>query len=605
MVQAKGIFLEIHISTWIYLDQAAMIEKKSRAPSAFNPKMTPRTVTLTVQAQATFQDSEKTQYNKETCSNEVTPGDLRTHRHCLYEFRNNVKTRAPLEIRQLNADLLDIDSQFQQISTELLKFDAEAFVDNKQEALELHPTWKSHHEKFKEILKNSRDTASRACAVMKLYNDAILASICTENICDIQKELKRFMELVAKEKRYASATQRSFKLLAEQLRLFAAVIDITLSRAEQTPMEANNRAMGTEFLKELVAGASSVALTLYTLCPRSVGEALGKINKLEGGKYLLGTQEQEALRKEIAQCEHGIAALEAKDARLKAYKSSLKGTQNEVRAIASKVDVISSIWVSLAADMENLHCQLKIATNIEPTSLFHKKVASARELFLNLSAALEEYGRGTLPAEHGCAKPVECDIDDAAGSATCRNPCNSQAPATGCVPVHGTAQVCVRSVRVDDKPSCGARPVNKITKNVGKEVHCERNGSASDGRIVPGVERINCWQRICRATCGKAKTPDESKQPCEYLKADGTTLINTGKGNCGGRDKRGNGRVDKVAQGDCDDGEIDRIVKTTVKTTETIFKTRGRHHNEVVGKDEGVTCNANGGNVRWAFDCKA
>lgn len=35
-----------------------------------------------------------------------------------------------------------------------------------------------------------------------------------------------------------------------------------------------NRAMGTEFLKELVAGASSVALTLYTLCPRSVGEAL-------------------------------------------------------------------------------------------------------------------------------------------------------------------------------------------------------------------------------------------------------------------------------------------------------------------------------------------
>lgn len=114
--------------------------------AASNPKMTPRTVTLTVQAQATFQDSEKTQHNKETCSNEVTPGDLRTHRHCLYEFRNNVKTRAPLEIRQLNADLLDIDSQFQQISTELLKFDAEAFVDNKQEALELHPTWKSHHE---------------------------------------------------------------------------------------------------------------------------------------------------------------------------------------------------------------------------------------------------------------------------------------------------------------------------------------------------------------------------------------------------------------------------------------------------------------------------
>lgn len=165
--------------------------------------------------------------------------------------------------------------------------------------------------------------------------------------------------------------------------------------------------------------------------------------------------------------------------------------------------------------------------------------------------------------------------------------------------------MCARSVRVDEKPSCGARPVNKITKNVGKEVHCERNGSPSDGQIGPGVERINCWQRICRATC-KAKKPDDSKRPCEYLKADGTTLDNTGDGNCGGRDKRGTARVDRVVQGDCDDGEIDRIVKTTVKTTETIFKTRVRHHSdEVVGKHEGVTCKANGGTVRWEFDCRA
>lgn len=230
-------------------------------------------------------------------------------------------------------------------------------------------------------------------------------------------------------------------------------------------------------------------------------------------------------------------------------------------------------------------------------------MASARELFLNLSAALEEYGRGSLPAEHGCAKPVECDIDDAAGSATCRNPCNNQAP-TGCVPVHRTAPVCVRSVRVDDKPSCGARPVNKITKNVEKEIHCEGDGMASDGRIGPGVERINCWRRICRATC-KAKKPDDSKQHSECVKTYGTTTDNAEKGNCGGQDRRGTGRVDRVAQGDCDDGEIDRIVKTTVKTTETIFKTRGRHHNEVVGKDEGVTCKENGGTVRWAFDCKA
>lgn len=230
-------------------------------------------------------------------------------------------------------------------------------------------------------------------------------------------------------------------------------------------------------------------------------------------------------------------------------------------------------------------------------------MASARELFLDLSAALEEYGRGTLPAEHGCAKTPACDIGDAAWNTTCRNPCNNQAP-TGCVPANNAAPVCVRNVRVDDKPSCGARPVNKITKNIEKEVHCEGDGRASDGRIGPGVERINCWQRICRATC-KAKKPDDSKQPCEYMKADGTTLDSTGKGNCAGRDKRGNGRVDKVAQGDCDDGEIDRIVKTTVKTTETIFKTRGRHHNKVVGKDEGVKCKENGGTVRWEFDCRA
>lgn len=112
--------------------------------AASNLKMTPRTATVTIQA--TFQDCDKIQHSRETCSNEVTPHDLKTHRHCLHELRNNVKARAPMEIRQLNADLLDIDSQFQGISTELLKFDAEKFVDNKQQILELYPTWKSHHE---------------------------------------------------------------------------------------------------------------------------------------------------------------------------------------------------------------------------------------------------------------------------------------------------------------------------------------------------------------------------------------------------------------------------------------------------------------------------
>lgn len=46
-----------------------------------------------------------------------------------------------------------------------------------------------------------------------------------------------------------------------------------------------NRAMGTDFLKELVAGASSVALTLYTLCPRSVGEAVVRATAISALRY--------------------------------------------------------------------------------------------------------------------------------------------------------------------------------------------------------------------------------------------------------------------------------------------------------------------------------
>ncbi|KAL1948606.1 hypothetical protein VTO73DRAFT_10412 [Trametes versicolor] len=252
---------------------------------------------------------------------------------------------------------------------------------------------------------------------MDQYSRALLTDATVEEIPDIKIELEGFMKELESKEEVALQTQNSFKTLAEDVRLFSVVLEESLQRAgaqltsELTATRARlselnerldaayskMRGMGIACVSCHAAGAIGAVIALFTLNPfvavAAVGSIIGGIGT--GGEYLSAKEEAEKIDKDIKNCKNDLDELLDKEQFLREYQRSLGATQEDISALADKIDVISNIWRSLKVDMQKLHEELKLVlAGTVVTRRFLKKLQVAREVYTILAKLLEEYARG-------------------------------------------------------------------------------------------------------------------------------------------------------------------------------------------------------------------
>ncbi|EIW52117.1 uncharacterized protein TRAVEDRAFT_40814 [Trametes versicolor FP-101664 SS1] len=329
-------------------------------------------------------------------------GDEQTMNRVSESFENvfrqeNIRSQTLSDIRQLRQTVNDIDRGFQMIRNDLWTFDQQGFRDENGQVLQLAPQWTAHYDRFKQIMEQSYRNAVDASAFMEQYCTLLPSPgehINVNDIPDMKMELELFMlELKAKEE-VAYGTQSSFKTLAEEVRLFACILENSVQRAGvQLTRELNEtRARLSDLqrrLQEYIRRRGSVCADAVSL---GAGYAFDALTYLCPAFAILSLV---SLEKEINQCRHDLNVLEGKQPLLKKYQQLLDATKDEIGTLANKIDVIANIWQYLKSDMQSLHEKLRLAltTGTKPRSL-GKKLQIAREVYLRLAELLEEYAKG-------------------------------------------------------------------------------------------------------------------------------------------------------------------------------------------------------------------
>ncbi|KAL1944937.1 hypothetical protein VTO73DRAFT_2557 [Trametes versicolor] len=334
--------------------------------------------------------------------------------------QEDVRSQTLRDIRQLRQTVNDIDRGFQLIRNDLWTFDQQGFHDENGQILQLAPRWTAHYDRFKHIMEQSYRNAVDASAFMEQYCTLLPSpgeNINVNDIPDMKMELELFMQELKAKEEVAYGTQSSFKTLADEVRLFACILEDSLQRAGvQLTRELNEtrarlsdlqrrlqeayaeiRLWGSVCAGAVVLGACSAFEALTYLCPMFAIRSLVAfgVGIYAGHRCGKALDRVTALEKEINQCRHDLNVLEETQQLLKKYQQLLDATKDEIGTLANKIDVIANIWQCLKSDMQSLHEKLRLAltTGTAPRSLV-RRLQNAREVYLRLAELLEEYAKG-------------------------------------------------------------------------------------------------------------------------------------------------------------------------------------------------------------------
>ncbi|CDO77961.1 hypothetical protein BN946_scf184971.g11 [Trametes cinnabarina] len=336
-----------------------------------------------------------------------------------------VQEQAIKDIRDLTKNVREIRQMFSKIGLGFVEFDNANFLDKDNKVLKLGPQWREYQDRFQKILDMSFDNASAASAFMQIYSKAILTDVEADQRAALREELEGFVKKLEVKASDALNTKNEFTRLAEDIRVFAAVMEETLKRAsgrltqdmdivkakleslrsQLQEVHARMKSMGIACVASLAVGAIAAGIAIVTLSPVAMFIAVSSVFSAIGTGIKVAQAKKEAaqLEADIKKYEAELAELVAREKLLAKYQASLESTKKDITGLAAKVDAIAGIWQSLKGDMVSLHAQLSLSTDPDMplTSRFMKKIKATRELYMRLATLLDMYAKGQeAPEDH-------------------------------------------------------------------------------------------------------------------------------------------------------------------------------------------------------------
>ncbi|KAJ3007918.1 hypothetical protein NUW54_g3358 [Trametes sanguinea] len=329
-----------------------------------------------------------------------------------------VQEQAIKDIRDLTKNVREIKEMFSKIGVGFVEFDNANFLDKDNKVLKLGPQWREFQDRFQVILDKSFDNASAASAFMQIYSKAILTDVNAEDRAALKEELQGFVTKLEAKAADALDTKNDFTRLAEDIRVFTAVIEETLKKAsgrltadmdivkakleslrkQLEEVQAKMKSMGIACVASLAVGAVAAGVAIFTLSPAAMFLAVSSVFSAIGTGIKVAQAKKEAakLEEDIKKAEAELAELLAREQLLAKYQGSLEGTKKDVMGLAAKVDTIAGIWQYLKGDMVSLHEQLSLSVDPDMplTSRFMRKIKATREVYMRLATLLDMYAKG-------------------------------------------------------------------------------------------------------------------------------------------------------------------------------------------------------------------